>query len=291
MKDVVIVGAGPAGLSAAVYTSRAGFSTLVVQGESAGGLLTTTEQIDNYLGMFGSDGNAMAENFMEHAGKFGAEFLFDKVVNVVRGFDGVFTVVLESGDSVVARTVIYAAGSTPRKLGVPGENLNGISYCATCDGMFFEDEKVIVVGGGETAVEDALYLSNIVKHVDVFVRSNFRATEPAVRKLLEQENVTVHLNENVTEITGDEEGDITGVTTTLGNKFEATGVFIAVGQSPNSEAAGENVTLLDDGFIEYSKNPGFFVAGDVSVPDYRQVVVAAGDGAKAGISATRYLLN
>lgn len=289
MKDVVIVGSGPAGLSAAIYTSRAGFSTIIVKGDTPGGLVTTTEQIDNYLGMFGVAGMEMADIFLEHSTKFGAEFELEKVSRIVKDND-IFTTFLEDGSSIVSRAVIFAAGSTPRKLGVKGEEFNGVSYCATCDGMFFEGEAVAVVGGGETAAEDALYLSQLASSVDVFVRSQWRATDPAIKRLVEKDNVKIHLGENIVEILGDDSG-VVGVRTSLDNEFDVNGIFVAVGQAPNSSTAENHVTLFEDGFIKNSNVDGFFVGGDISNPEYRQVVVAAGEGAKAGIDATRYLLS
>lgn len=288
MFDTVIVGSGPAGLSAAVYVTRAGFSALIVQGESPGGLLTSTEQIDNYLGMYGATGMDMANSFQEHATKFGAETVFSNVVRIVKT-DSVFVTVLDDGSNILSRSVIFAAGSTPRKLGVPGEDLNGVSYCATCDGMFFAGEEVAVVGGGETAVEEALYLSQIASIVDVFVRSDWRASEPAVNNLLAQKNVVIHFGENITEIVGDNEG-VSSIKTDLGKTYSVKGIFVAIGQSPNCETASDHVVLYENGFIKKSLVPGFFVCGDISNPEYRQVIIAAGDGAKAGIDNTKFLL-
>lgn len=289
MLDVVIVGSGPAGLSAAIYASRAGLSTKVISGDTKGGLLTTTEQVDNYLGLFGTTGNDMADIFLEHSQKFGAEIVSDIVreINVLP--DGHFQILTDKDEAMYSKTVVYTAGSTPRKLEVPGEDLDGISYCATCDGDFYSDEPVIVVGGGETAAEDALYLSQMCKTVDVLVRSEWRATDPAVNKLEEQSNVTIHKGVNVQEILGEDE--VSGVLLNNGTVLDANGVFIAVGQLPNSDQARKHTLLDQDGFIEHSNINGFFVAGDITNPEYRQVAVAVGDGAKAGIDATRYVLN
>lgn len=288
--DVVVVGSGPAGLSAALYTSRAGLRTIVVQGETPGGLLSTTDQIDNYLGMFGISGIDMARNFLEHAQKFGAELAWGDVMRIDRCEDGSFLTVLDDDSVLVSRAVIFAAGSQPRRIGVPGEDLHGVSYCATCDGFFFEGEDVAVIGGGETAVEDARYLSNLARHVDVLVRSTWRASQPAVRDLEAQDNVTVHLGENAAVIETDGNDGVSGVITTSGRHLTVSGVFIAAGQVPNSDTAGDHVTLFQNGFIKFSNVPGLIIAGDITNPDHRQVAVAVGDGARAGIDATRFLI-
>lgn len=287
MLDVLIVGAGPAGLSAGVYTARAGLNTKIVVGDTMGGLLTTTEKIDNYLGLFGSTGEELAENFKNHAEKFGVEFIEETVESIVESSNS-FTTVLSNGESILSKTVIYAAGSTPKKMGIKGDDL--CNYCATCDGVFFDGEKVIVVGGGETAAEDALYLAGICESVDVLVRGdNWRATAPAVQKLVDHEKVNIHMNTSLHEII-DEDGEVSGAILNNGDKLDVTGVFVAIGQSPNSNVAKEHTVLSEDGFIQCSNVDGFFVAGDISNPEYRQVAVAVGDGAKAGIAATRYVL-
>lgn len=293
--DVIIVGAGPAGLSAAVYASRAGLSTVIIPGETAGGLLTTTEKIDNYLGLFGSTGEDMAENFLKHAQEFGASFQEAQTVVSITKKDDVFSVKTDFDQEYFAKSVVYAAGSTPRKLGVNGEDTSGVSYCATCDGIFFEDEDVIVVGGGETAAEDALYLSGIAKSVTVLVRSFWRATQPAVDKLESQENVNILSNISVSEIL-EKDGEIESVKAVEADGTEviipANGVFVAVGQIPQSHIAHDNdfVSVYENGFIRSSHTDGFFVAGDVSDPDYRQVAVAVGSGAVAGIDATKFII-
>lgn len=288
--DVAIIGSGPAGLSAAVYSSRAGLSTLIYIGKTKGGLLTTTEKVDNYLGLYDSTGMDLAENFLEHSTKFGAETTSATVESIHVDSDNIFHIIDEKNQETLAKAVIYAAGSNPRKLGVKGEDLESVSYCANCDGFFFEDEKVVVVGGGETAAEDALYLSNICESVDVLVRSSWRATEPAVHKLEEQDNVTIHVGVNVSEIL-EKDGDVSGVLLDNGETVESHAVFVAVGQEPNSQVAERHASLYEDGFIRCSNVDGFFIAGDIQDPDYRQVIIAAGDGAKAGIDATRYVLN
>lgn len=291
MIDTVVIGSGPAGLSAAVYTSRAGLETVIVTGDTVGGLLTTTEKVDNYLGLFGTSGIDMAENFVKHAQEFGATLKYDNVTKIEQNYETQeFYTTLSDGTILHSKSVIFAAGSTPRKLGVPGEELTGISYCATCDGIFYEDEKVLLVGGGETAAEDAIYLANIAEDVIVLVRGDkWRATQPAVEKLINHPKVNVLMNTSIEEIIG-EDGNITGAQLNNGKILEATGIFIAVGQKPNSEVAEKHVTLYSNGFIDRSNIDGLFIAGDINNQDDRQVAVAVGDGAKAGIAATRYIL-
>lgn len=298
MIDVLIVGSGPAGLSAAIYTSRAGLSTTILEGPVSGGLVTTTEEIDNYLGLPGSAGLDMAENFKKHAVKFGAEIVKGEVDSIVSGnptFKSVvagqnfFQTITTDGRIFNSKTVIFAAGSTPRKLGVPGEHLSGVSYCATCDGLFFSDDPVVVVGGGETAAEEALYLAGLASSVDILVRSDWKASAAAVARLAHHPKVTIHMSTRVEEVLGTD-GEVSGVRLNTGQELAVNGVFVAVGQDPNSATASPHVTLYEDGFIKTSEVPGFFPTGDISTPEYRQVIIAAGEGAKAGIDATNYLL-
>lgn len=306
--DVLIVGAGPAGLSAAVYASRAGLSTVVLTGDTAGGLLTTTEKIDNYLGMYGSDGDDMASIFTDHAVKFGADLIAASATRITRKDDDTngenqsqfVTTVSDNAEGIheiLSRSVIYAAGSTPKKLGVPGEDLSGVSYCATCDGIFFSEQDVAVVGGGETAAEEAMYLSGLANTVNVIVRGDqWRANEPSVEKLKSTENIDIRMGSSIASIreensTGDfDAGMVSSIVLDDNSVLDVNGVFIAIGQSPNSELASPHSTLLEDGFVKCSNVEGFFIAGDIAISEYRQVAVAVGDGAKAGIDATRYLM-
>ena len=223
---------------------------------------------------------------------FGAQMIDGVVDRIVKRDDGVFeTHLSDTDEALLSRSVVFAAGSEPRKLSVSGSELSGVSYCATCDGMFFADESVAVVGGGESAVEEASYLANLCSRVDVFVRSSWRASKPAVERLKALANVFVHEGVNVAEINDSGSGEVSGVVGTDGVTYIVSGVFVAVGQIPNSHAADGNVELYSDGFIHRSTTEGFFVAGDVLDPDFRQVAVAVGSGAKAGISATRFVLS
>lgn len=288
MQDVAIIGSGPAGLSASLYTTRAGLDTVIYSGETRGGLVTTTELVDNYLGMPGIEGGVMADVFLKHAQDFGADIRSEVVETVTVNDDGSFTLLLNSGVSEDFKAVIFAAGSKPRKLGVPGEDLPGVSWCSTCDGAFYEGDDVAVVGGGESAVEEALYLSKIASKVTVLVRSDdFRANRPAVEKLLEQPNVQVLYNTHVEEIHGEdgvEELQLNG-----GVKLPVFGLFEAIGQVPQGTVAHPHSELYSDGFVKHSTQEGFFIAGDISNPEYRQIAVAVGDGAKAAMDTIKWL--
>ena len=286
--DVAIVGSGPAGLSAAIYSTRAGFRTTVYSGDTRGGLVTTTEKVDNYLGMPGMDGIAMAEAFLAHAESIGAKLVSASVERVEREPSGEFLLRLSNGEEKRYGAVIFAAGSEPRKLGVPGEELPGVSWCATCDGAFSAGEPVVVVGGGETAVEDATYLANIASSVTLLVRGDdFRATRPAVENLLKRENVSVRYNSSIAEIHGD--GGVERVSLAEGGEIDCFSVFEAIGQVPQSQVAEGHVVLYENGFIEESSVEGFFVAGDVRNPEHRQIAVAVGDGAKSAMEAIKFL--
>lgn len=288
MRDVAIIGSGPAGLSSALYTTRAGLDTFVYTGETTGGLPTTTEKVDNYLGLPGIEGGDMAELFLNHATDLGANFVSAIVTKVDVLDDGTFSVEDSSGVTEQYRAVIFAAGSKPRKLGVPGEDLPGVSWCSVCDGAFYEGDDVAVIGGGESAVEEALYLSKIASKVSVLVRGDdFRANRPAVEKLLEQPNVQVLYNTHVEEIHGEdgvEELQLNG-----GIKLPVFGLFEAIGQVPQGTVAHPHSELYSDGFVKHSTQEGFFIAGDISNPEYRQIAVAVGDGAKAAMDTIKWL--
>ena len=289
MRDIAIIGSGPAGLSASVYATRAGLSTFVYRGLTAGGLLTTTDQVDNYLGLPGSTGLDMAKTFLDHAEKFGAQFLSGSATRIVQNGDGSFTVEDDGdGEPQQYRAVIFAAGSKPRKLGVPGEDLEGVSWCAVCDGSFSEGEEVIVVGGGESAVEEAVYMSNLASKVTVLVRGkDFRANRPAVESLIAKPNVEVRYETSILEIAGD--GAVEHVKLSDGSELPAYSIFEAIGQVPQSHLATGHAEIFADGFISHSNTEGFFIAGDVADPEYRQVAIAVGDGAKAAIDAIRWI--
>lgn len=287
MLDVAIVGSGPAGLSASVYANRAGLSTIVFAGDTPGGLLTQTSDVDNYLGFSSITGVDLAMKFLEHSESFDQNIEYS-TVNEIEENNGIFT--LKYDDQVItSKTVIYAAGATPKKLGLPNEDISGVSYCATCDGFFYKEKDVIVVGGGDTAIEDATYLTNIVNHVTVLVRGNsLRAKTKIIEAFEKKENKTILFNTEVSEIIP-EDGKIKEVLLNNGNSLSTSALFIAVGQNPNSEIIKNLVKLDESGFVLASVTPGFFVSGDVADSKYRQAIIAAGSGAKAALDATEYL--
>ena len=299
--DVIIVGSGPAGLAAAIYGQRAGLSSLVLE-ESyvSGGQVLNTYDVDNYPGLPGISGMELAEKFHEHAKSMGASFL-TAAVTAIRE-EGDRKVVETAKGDLSARTVILATGARHRLLGVPGEERltgMGVSYCATCDGAFFRDKTVAVVGGGDVAVEDAIFLARGCKKVYVIHRRDqLRAAKILQEKLLSLDNVEMKWNCVAEEILGDSQVSgvkVRDVKTGEGSELEVNGVFIAVGILPNTGFVGDFVQLDEGGYIvagEYMKTsvPGVFAAGDVRTKALRQIITAAADGANAITSVEAYLL-
>lgn len=301
MYDTLIIGSGPAGLSAAVYASRASLSFAVVEKEYMGtGQIVFTERVDNYLGYYGIDGFSLGEKFREHAEALGTEFIDGEVSGFQRN-DNCWKILLADGSTLEARTVIYAAGAHPRALGITGEkdfSGRGVSYCALCDGAFFADKTVAVVGGGDTALEDALYLSKQAKKVYlIHRRSQFRANKSLQEKVRTCGNIELVLDSVPTEITGTE--SVTGIKINqngIEKLIEADGVFVAVGTVPNTEAVKGIVSLDSSGYIMAGEDckasaEGFFAVGDVRTKKVRQVITAAADGANAVVSVSEYLLH
>ena len=299
MYDVIILGSGPAGLSAAVYASRAGLSFAVVEKEYMGtGQIAYTEQVDNYLGYYSIDGFSLGEKFREHAETLGTEFIEGEVTELSKTKNG-WKIVLADGNVIDSRAVIYALGASPRKLDITGESElagRGVSYCALCDGAFFEGKTVAVIGGGDTALSDAMYLSKTAEKVYIMHRRDkFRANASLVKKAEEAENIEFVLEAVPTEIVG---GDsVTGVryTQTGAEKLLNTdGVFVAVGTLPNTALLSSTAELDERGYVIADENcitsaEGLFAAGDVRTKAVRQVITAAADGANALVSALDYI--
>lgn len=296
--DVIIVGAGPAGLNASIYAARAGLDLRLFDLGTVGGQLLKTNEIDNYLGFYNMDGFDMAQKFTEHAQSLGVNIENEYVekINVVNGGFEVNC----GNKNFYAKTVIASSGSKRRLLGVPGEERltgMGVSYCAICDGNFFRKKVAVVVGGGDTAVEDALYMAKICTKVYlVHRRDAFRAAHVSVVKLKQTENIEIIYNANVVEINGDEKVESVTIKHNSGeiSKVDTSCVFIAVGEVPETNYLPDSVNkevgggiLTDEGCR--TNIPGLFAAGDIRKKELRQIITAAADGAIAANNALAYL--
>lgn len=301
MHDLIIIGSGPAGLSAAVYGKRAGLDLLVIEeNPMSGGQVLNTYEVDNYLGMPGMNGFDMGMKFKEHADTAGAQFQTAHVAEIIDEGDKK-TVKTADGTSYEARTLILATGAQHRMLGVNGEDTykgKGVSYCATCDGAFFRKKDVAVVGGGDVAVEDAIYLSRMCNKVYlIHRRDSLRAAKGLQDKLKVCENVEILWDRTVQDIYGS--GVVEGVKLShVKDKTEedlaVAGVFIAVGMHPNTEAFRSVVPCDEQGYVMAGEDcatqtPGIFAAGDLRTKQVRQIVTAVADGACAVASVERYL--
>ena len=295
--DVGIIGSGPAGLSAAIYAKRANLSAVVIEKEYEGtGQIAESGQVDNYLGLPGISGYDLGEQFREHAVKLGVSFLEQEVTEIKKEDSAVFTIIFEDGSSVETKTVIYAAGATPRRANIPGEQEysgKGVSYCAICDGSFYRGKKVAVLGGGDTALDDAVYLADLAEQVYVIHRrKEFRGAATTVEKLRKKENVTFVLEHQVKEITGAEK--VNGVVLEDGTAIAVDGVFVAYGSVPQTNLVKELVTLDEAGYVKAEETgetslAGLYVAGDARTKKLRQVVTAVSDGANAATAVVEYL--
>lgn len=300
MFDIIIVGAGPAGLTAAIYGCRAGKQVLLLEGGSYGGQITLSPRVENYPGFSQISGSELADRFLSQALALGAETDFG-LVTEIRVQDQHFLLTLEDGSSVEGRSVILATGTHHRKLGLAGEDAltgSGVSFCAVCDGAFFAELPVAVVGGGNAALQDALLLSSMAQTVHlIHRRSAFRAEACLVDQLRARSNVIFHTNATVQELYGN--SSLTGLLlsdteTGAKTRLELSGLFVAIGQEPQNapfanlaetDAAGY---LLTDAELATSV-PGLFAAGDCRAKNVRQLTTAVADGTIAAISACSYL--
>jgi thioredoxin reductase (NADPH) len=303
VRDVIIIGGGPAGYTAALYTARANLEPLVIEGFNWGGQLMLTSDVENYPGYAdGVIGPKMMEDFRRQAERFGAEFLRDDVTRVDLS-ERPFRVYV-GDDEYRADTVIVATGASARQLGLESERRlqgRGVSYCATCDGAFFRDKVIVVVGGGDSAMEEATFLTRFAsKVVIVHRRGEFRASPIMVDRARANDKVEFVVNAVVEDVLGDEAGHVTGVRlrdTVTGetSDLEADGLFVAIGHDPNTALFLDWLDHDDQGYLVAEPGstrtnvPGVFAAGDVQDHTYRQAVTAAGSGTMAALDAQRFL--
>ncbi|MGV0768317.1 thioredoxin-disulfide reductase [Mycobacterium syngnathidarum] len=299
--DVIIIGSGPAGYTAAIYAARAQLKPLVFEGSQFGGALMTTTEVENYPGFReGITGPELMDEMREQALRFGADLRMDDVDAV--DLTGPVKSVTVGDETHQARSVILAMGAAARHLGVPGEEAltgMGVSTCATCDGFFFRDEDIIVVGGGDSAMEEATFLTRFARSVTlIHRRDEFRASRIMLERARANEKITFLTNTEITQIEGDPK--VTGVRlrdTVTGeeSKLEVTGVFVAIGHDPRSELVRGQIDLDDEGYVQVKGRTtattldGVFAAGDLVDHTYRQAITAAGSGCSAAIDTERWL--
>ncbi len=301
MLDVIIIGSGPAGLSAAIYAMRAGLKTLVLERQPmSGGQILNTVDVDNYPGLPGIGGFELGDSFRKHAEKLGARFETAEVTGIETTDGKEKTVVTDRGRHK-CRAIVLAMGAAHRLLGVPGEERlrgMGVSYCATCDGAFFRGKKTAVVGGGDVALEDALFLARGCERVYLIHRRDaFRGAKSLQQKVFDTPNIEIVWDSVVEEISGDgmvEMLQIINKKTGEKSDISVQGVFIAVGITPNTQLVCDLVDCDEGGYIRAAESgvtsvPGIFAAGDLRTKQLRQVVTAASDGANAITSIERYL--
>lgn len=297
--DVVIIGSGPAGLAAAIYAERAELNAIVIEKNVvSGGQVLTTYEVDNYPGVRGIGGYDLGMKFREHADSLGADFVEDEVLCIET--EGKVKKVVCAGQTYETKTVIIATGAGHRKLGIPGEEElsgMGVSYCATCDGAFFRGKTTAVIGGGDVAIEDAIFLARLCKKVYlVHRRDELRGAKSLQKKLFSLENVELVWDSVPERIEGENKVEklvVSNVKTKETRELELQGVFVAVGINPNS-APFEGLVEMENGYIKAGEDcatscPGVFAAGDVRTKGLRQIVTAVSDGANAITSVERYL--
>ena len=303
--DVIIIGGGPAGLTAAIYASRARLSTLIIEKEFFGGQIVSTDGIENYPGIVeGDTGTTLVERMRKQAETFGTKFLRDEVIDF--DFSQKIKNISTKGNTFSAKGVILSVGASHRKLDVKGEDEfagAGVSYCATCDGAFFKDIEVFVVGGGDTAFQEALFLTKYASKVTIIHRrDSFRATKILQDKVEQNEKISFLLNSKIKEINGDGlvgsitvENVLTGEETQFfpNNAFNTFGIFVFAGNIPNTKLFEKEITLNPQGYFIVGKDmkvmDGVYAAGDCVEKEFRQVVTATSDGAIAALELEKYI--
>ena len=303
--NTIIIGSGPAGYTAAIYAARADLKPIIYTGLEPGGQLTTTTEVDNFPGYpNGVDGPTMMNELKEQAERFGTkvEIDFIKKVDFSKDKGGIHKLYTQNGDEIKSKTVIISTGASAKYLGLPSEQRligGGVSACAVCDGFFYKSQDVAIVGGGDTAIEEATYLAKICTNVTMLVRKDhFRASKAMQNRLSNFDNIKVLFNHEVEEVVGENVVDGLRIKNNLTNdisELKITGLFLAIGHSPNTGIFKGLVEMDDSGYILTDKTstktniPGVFAAGDVQDKDYRQAVTAAGTGCMAALDAERYL--
>ena len=301
----LIIGSGPAGYTAALYTSRANLNPILYEGHQPGGQLTITTEVENFPGYpDGTTGTELMEDIRRQAIKFGAD-VRPGIITKVDFSERPFKVTADDGSVIEAETVIISTGASAKFLGLPDEQKYmgmGVSACATCDGFFFRKKRVAVVGGGDTACEEALYLSNLASQVFLIVRKDhLRASKVMQRRVLDKPNITVLFNTNTVGLFGNEILEGAHLVENKGTENEQhvdiaiDGFFLAIGHKPNTDIFKAVITLDEQGYIVTDGHstatniPGVFAAGDVADPHYRQAITAAGSGCRAALDAERFL--
>lgn len=298
--DVIIIGAGPAGMTAAVYTSRANLSTLMIERGIPGGQMANTEDVENYPGYESILGPDLSNKMFEHAKKFGAEYAYGDIKEVIDGKE--FKTIIAGSKQYKARAIIISTGAEYKKLGVPGEKElggRGVSYCAVCDGAFFKGKELVVVGGGDSAVEEGIYLTKFASKVTIIHRRDkLRAQQIIQQRAFNNEKINFIWNHTVTQINenGGKVGSVMIEDTTNGetSEFPCDGAFIYIGMVPLSAPFASIGITNENGYIETNdqmetKVPGIFAAGDIREKTLRQIVTATGDGSIAAQAAEHYI--
>lgn len=304
MNNLIIIGSGPAGWTAAIYAARADLHPLVFEGDQPGGQLTTTTEVENFPGFEnGILGMELMEVMKKQSKRFGTEIVSERVDSLVRNTDGTF-VLVSKGTEYQTKTVILATGATARRIGIESERAlygKGVSACATCDGFFFKGKEIIVVGGGDSAMEEADFLTRFASKVSIVHRRDaFRASKAMQDRVFNNPKIEVIWNSEVTEILGVDVGHVTGVVlkSTIDEstrKMNVDGVFSAIGHVPNSSLVKDLLELDEKGYVRTipgtSKTvvPGLFACGDLQDVRYRQAITAAGSGCMAALDAEKYL--
>jgi len=301
--DLIIIGGGPGGYTAGLYAQRAALKTVLIEKGIPGGQLNNTDEVENWPGTEKISGSELALNFSRHAAAYGLEVLNREVVGVEPGL-GHHSVTLDNGETLAAHAIILATGGSPKKLGIPGEDQyygRGVSYCAVCDGFFFRDKTVVVVGGGDSALEESLYLAKLAKQVYIAHRRDaFRAGMILQKRVANEKRITVLWNTVLSEIQADAQGvngvvtknTLDGATATLATD----GVFVFIGFEPNNSLVPAGTKMNANGYVIgdekcETNTPGIFAVGDLKEKYAKQIVTAAADGCTAALAAAHYVEN